>query len=79
MSGMWVEMRAMMSVFDGLCRPFFVFCVMMMRSVCMHVSCSSSCGLCYCAGVWMWGGCVVFCGGEPRLLWLLCVGVWLWV
>ena len=27
MSGLWVEMRAMMSVFDGLCLPvFFVLC-----------------------------------------------------
>jgi hypothetical protein len=25
MAGLWVEMRAMMSVFDGLCRPVFVF------------------------------------------------------
>ena len=33
MSGFCVEMRAMMSVFDGLCRPVFcVFCVMMVKS-----------------------------------------------
>ena len=25
MSGLWVEMRAMMSVFDGLCAFFFFF------------------------------------------------------
>ena len=42
MSGLWVEMRAMMSVFDGLCFPVFVFCVMIVKSSCMHVICSSS-------------------------------------
>ena len=32
MSGLWMEMRAMISVFDGLCLPvFFVFCVMIMN------------------------------------------------
>jgi hypothetical protein len=42
MSGLWVEMRAMMSVFDGLCLPVFcVFCVMIAKSCCMHVICSS--------------------------------------
>ena len=33
-SGLWAEIRAMMSVFEGLCRPvFYVFCVMMVMSV----------------------------------------------
>ena len=51
-SGLWADMRAMMSVFEGLCRPVFcVFCVMMMRSVCMYVSRSFSCELCCCVGV----------------------------
>jgi hypothetical protein len=46
MYGLWVEMRAMMSVFDGLCRLVFcVFCVMMGRSVYMSVSCSFFRGL----------------------------------
>ncbi len=27
----------------------------------------------------MWGGCVVFCDGEPRFLWLVFVGGCLWV
>ncbi len=41
--GLWVDMRVMMSVFEGLCRPvFYVFCVMMMRSICMSISCSVS-------------------------------------
>ncbi len=32
--GLWAGMRAMMSVFEGLCRPVFcVFCVIMMRLV----------------------------------------------
>ena len=32
MSRLWVEMRAMMSVFDGLCLPVFcVLCVMIAR------------------------------------------------
>ncbi len=52
MLGLWVEIRVMMSVFDGLCRPVFcVFCVMMVRSVCMSASLSFSCGLCCCVGV----------------------------
>jgi hypothetical protein len=43
MSGLWLEMMAMMSVFDGLSLPvFFVFCVMILRSYCMHVICFSS-------------------------------------
>ena len=51
-SGLWADMRAMMSVFEGLCRPVFcVFCVMMMRSVCMSVCCSVSCIDCCC--VWV--------------------------
>ena len=33
-SGLWADIRAMMSVFEGLCRPVFrVFCVMMVMSV----------------------------------------------
>ncbi len=54
-SGLWAGMRAMLSVFEGLCRPVFcVFCVMMMRSVYIFVSRSVSCGLCCCVGVCMW-------------------------
>ena len=42
MSGLWVEVRAMMSVFDGLFLPVFcVFCVMIAKSCCMHVICFS--------------------------------------
>ncbi len=33
-SGLWSDMRAIMSVFEGLCRLVFcVFCVIMMRLV----------------------------------------------
>ena len=80
-SGLWADMRAMMSVFEGLCRPVFcVFCVMMMRSVCMSVCCSVSCEKCCCVGfecgsanlycvLWLWGKCG-FClgvfGSEVR-------------
>ena len=43
MSGLWVEIKAMMSVFDGLRLPdFCVFCVMIVRSCCMNVSCSAT-------------------------------------
>jgi hypothetical protein len=38
MSGLWFDMRAMMSVLEGLCRPvFWVFCVIMTRSCCVLV------------------------------------------
>ncbi len=51
-SGLCADMRAMMSVFEGMCHPVFcVFCVMMMRSVCMSLSRSVSCELCCCVGV----------------------------
>ncbi len=51
-SGLWADMRARMSVFEGLCRPVLcVFCVMMMRSVWMSVCCSVSCERCCCVGV----------------------------
>ncbi len=64
-----------MSVFEGLCRPVFcVFCVMMMRSVCMSVSCSFACELCCCVGVLIWivgfASCVVVTGGRG-----ICLGV----
>ena len=40
MSGLWFDMRAMMSVFEGLCRPVFcVFCVIMTRSCCVFALC----------------------------------------
>ncbi len=51
-SGLWADMRAMISVFEGLCRSVFcVFCVMMMRSVWMSVCFSVSCKRCCFVGV----------------------------
>ncbi len=51
-SEVWADMRAMMSVFEGLCRPVFcVFCVMMIRSVWMSVCFSVSCERCCFVGV----------------------------
>ncbi len=69
-----------MLVIEGLCLPVFcVFCVMMVRSVCMSVSCCFSCELCCCVGVWMWvvgfAPCVRVTGRVLHLF----GGVWVWV
>ena len=80
MSGPWVEMRAMMSVFDGLCLSvFFLFCVMIAKSCCVLVICSSLWDMRCCVGGWLWGVGFVLCRRGPGRVWFLFVVIWFWV
>jgi hypothetical protein len=77
MSGLWVDIRAMMSVFDGLCLPVFcVLCVMIAKSCCMHVICSSLWGMHCHVGGWLWGFGFVLCRRGPGRVWFLFMVVW---
>ena len=80
MSGLCVEIRLMMSVFDGPCLPVFFVCL-----------CDNSEVVLYARYVFVVLGCVMLCGNlgveswfclcirGPGRVWLLFVGVWFWV